>query len=91
MAALLVGSTERVMAVEKDPATGGGGKKLLIYILAGQSNMQGHASITTFDSLAYDPKTALLLKEMRTADGKPKVCEKKCALGVFMYCEVLSC
>lgn len=38
--------------------------------------MQGHASITTFDSMADDPKTAPMLKEMRTADGKPKVCEK---------------
>ncbi len=49
---------------------------LKVYILAGQSNMQGHASITTFDSMADDPKTAPLLKEMRTSDGKPKVCEK---------------
>jgi len=51
-------------------------KPLKVFILAGQSNMQGHASITTFDSMADDPKTAPLLKEMRTADGKPKVCEK---------------
>ena len=51
-------------------------KPLKIFILAGQSNMQGHARITTFDSLADDPKTALLLKEMRTPDGKPRVCEK---------------
>ncbi len=33
-------------------------------------------SISTFDSMADDPKTAPLLKEMRTADGKPRVCEK---------------
>lgn len=51
-------------------------KPLKVYILAGQSNMQGHASATTFDSLADDPKTAPLLKEMRGPDGKPKVCEK---------------
>lgn len=51
-------------------------KPLKVYILAGQSNMQGHASISTFDSLADDPKTAPLLKEMRGPDGKPKLCEK---------------
>ena len=55
------------------PATA---KPLKVFILAGQSNMQGHAKIFTFDSLADDPKTAPLLKEMRTPDGKPKVCEK---------------
>lgn len=32
-----------------------GGKKLLIYVLAGQSNMQGHAEVST---LAYLPKPA---------------------------------
>jgi hypothetical protein len=51
-------------------------KPLKVFILAGQSNMQGHAAIKTFDSLADDPKTAPLLKEMRDKDGKPKVCEK---------------
>jgi hypothetical protein len=51
-------------------------KPLKVFILAGQSNMQGHASISTFDSMADDPKTAPLLKEMRGPDGKPKVCEK---------------
>lgn len=48
---------------------------LKVYILAGQSNMQGHASISTFDSLADDPKTVPLLQEMRGPDGKPRVCE----------------
>ena len=43
-----------------------------VFILAGQSNMQGHASISTFDSLADDPKTAPLLKEMQGPDGKPR-------------------
>jgi hypothetical protein len=44
-------------------------KPLKVFILAGQSNMQGHASVTTFDSMADAPKTALLLKEMRDNDG----------------------
>ncbi len=48
---------------------------LRVYILAGQSNMQGHASVTTFDYLAKDPKTAPLLEEMRGKDGTPTVCD----------------
>lgn len=51
-------------------------KPLKVFILAGQSNMQGHAATKTFDSMADDAKTAPLLKEMRDKDGKPRVCEK---------------
>ena len=51
-------------------------KPLKVYILAGQSNMQGHAKVETFDYIGDDPKTAPLLKEMRGPDGKPRVCEK---------------
>jgi alpha-galactosidase len=51
-------------------------KPLKVYILAGQSNMQGHAMTTTFDHIGMDPKTAGILKEMRTVDGTPRICEK---------------
>ena len=51
-------------------------KPLKVFILAGQSNMQGHVNVSTFDSMADDRKTASILKEMRTAGGKPKVCDK---------------
>jgi hypothetical protein len=51
-----------------------GKKPLKVYILAGQSNMEGHAKIETFDYIGEDPKTAPLLKEMQGKDGKPKVC-----------------
>jgi len=51
-------------------------KPLKIFILAGQSNMQGHAKVSTFDSMADDPKTEPILKEMRQADGTPRVCER---------------
>lgn len=54
----------------------GADKPLKVFVLAGQSNMQGHANVSTFDSMAGDPKTAALLKEMRGPDGKPRVCEK---------------
>jgi len=65
LAMLIVGCTGTVTA-----------KPLKIYILAGQSNMQGHARTTTFDYMALDPKTAPILKEMRNADGTPRVCDK---------------
>ena len=52
------------------------GKPLKVYILAGQSNMQGHANVSTFDIMAGDPKTAPLLKEMRRSGSKPIVCDK---------------
>ena len=50
-------------------------KPLKVFILAGQSNMEGHAKIETFDYIGDDPATAPLLKQMRGADGKPTVCE----------------
>jgi len=48
---------------------------LKVYILAGQSNMEGHAQVSTFDYIGKDPKTAPLLEEMRSPDGTPRVCE----------------
>ena len=51
-------------------------KPLKVYILAGQSNMEGQAKVETFDYIGMDPKTAPLLKEMRDPDGKFHVCEK---------------
>lgn len=50
-------------------------KPLKVFILAGQSNMEGHAKITTFDYIGDDPATAPLLKEMRNADGSARVCD----------------
>lgn len=51
-------------------------KPLKVYILAGQSNMEGHAKIETFGYIGDDPATAPLLKEMRDPDGKPRVSDK---------------
>lgn len=50
-------------------------KPLKVFILAGQSNMEGHARVETFDYIGDDPVTLPLLKKMRGADGKPVVCE----------------
>lgn len=50
-------------------------KPLKVFILAGQSNMEGHAESFTFPAIAKDPKTADLYKQMVDADGKPVVCK----------------
>jgi alpha-galactosidase len=50
-------------------------KPLTVFILAGQSNMEGHAKVETFDYIGDDPATAPLLRMMRSADGMPTVCE----------------
>jgi hypothetical protein len=50
-------------------------KPLKVFILAGQSNMEGHARIETFDYIGDDPATAPLLKKMRNTDGTPAVCD----------------
>ena len=56
-------------------AFGAEAKPLKVFILAGQSNMEGPANIATFDYIGDDPATAPLLKMMRGADGKPAVCD----------------
>jgi alpha-galactosidase len=51
-------------------------KPLKVFILAGQSNMQGHAKVSTFEHIGMDPATQPMLAEMQNADGTPKVCER---------------
>jgi Carbohydrate esterase, sialic acid-specific acetylesterase len=51
-------------------------KPLKVFILAGQSNMEGHAKVETFDYIGDDPATAPLLKQMRGPDGKPSICDQ---------------
>ena len=51
-------------------------KPLQVFILAGQSNMQGHAKVGTIEHIGMDPATKPMLAEMVGADGKPKVCER---------------
>jgi len=59
-----------------DPLPDPDGKPLKVYILAGQSNMEGQAKVETFDYIGDDLATAPMLKEMRGPDGKPTVCER---------------
>ena len=46
-------------------------KPLQVYVLVGQSNMEGHAKVETIDYIGEDPATAPLLKRMLGPDGKP--------------------
>ena len=43
-------------------------KPLKVFILAGQSNMEGPASVKTFDYIGDDPATAPLLKQMHRGE-----------------------
>jgi alpha-galactosidase len=49
-------------------------KPLKVYILVGQSNMQGHAQVRTFEHIGMDARTAPMLKEILNADGTPRTC-----------------
>lgn len=50
-------------------------KKLKVFILAGQSNMEGHAKVETFDYVGLDPATKPMLDLMREENGKSAVAE----------------
>lgn len=72
MHATTLAATLGLVSVIASPAAA---KPLKVFILAGQSNMEGHARVETFDYVGDDPATAPLLKRMRGADGKPRVCD----------------
>ena len=44
-------------------------KPLKVFILAGQSNMEGHAGVMTFDRLGEHPTHGYLLKKIKKEDG----------------------
>lgn len=48
---------------------------LRVYVLAGQSNMQGSAHQRTFAALADDPRSAPLLDDILGKDGETRVCD----------------
>ena len=48
---------------------------LAVYVLAGQSNMEGHAKVETFAYIGDDPKTAPLLAKMRMRMERPAICD----------------
>lgn len=64
---LCLASISQLAAAQKGP--------LKVFILCGQSNMQGHAHIDTFEVVGMDPKTKPMLEKMVDADGEPRVLE----------------
>lgn len=48
-------------------------KPLKVYVLVGQSNMQGHAAERTLPHLGMDPRTAPLLNAIQHPDGSARV------------------
>ncbi len=53
-----------------------GATPLKVFILSGQSNMQGHAKTSTFDYVSKDPKSTKLYKLMTDAKGEPASCDQ---------------
>ena len=51
-------------------------RPLKVFILAGQSNMQGHARVRTIPAMALDPDTEAIRRVMCEADGTPRVLER---------------
>ena len=49
---------------------------LKVFILCGQSNMEGHAKISTFEAMKMDPVTKPIYKQMVDSTGNPITCEK---------------
>ncbi|GDY18783.1 sialate O-acetylesterase [Verrucomicrobiota bacterium] len=56
-------------------ATFAANKPLKVFILVGQSNMQGQAKVTTLAGLAMDPETKPLHDKLVDENGKPRVLE----------------
>ena len=69
IAAILIGAMMMAAGAEAK-------RPLKVFILAGQSNMQGHAHVRTIDAMRLNPQAAPLLKDIRKADGSPYVCEQ---------------
>ena len=69
-AIVLVGSIAENRLVGEDA------KPLKVFVLAGQSNMQGHAHVRTIDAMRLNPNAAELLADMLDADGQPRLCEQ---------------
>lgn len=68
-------TTARIAALLAFTATAWS-KPLQVYILAGQSNMQGHAQVRTIEHIGMDPATKPMLADMQNSDGSAKVCER---------------
>ena len=62
--------------------TAASAKPLKVYIMAGQSNMQGKARAKTFPAMAADPASKELHDRIVNEDGKPRVFEDVCVAAI---------
>ena len=67
-AACLLGGPAAARAEQTGAAAA---KPLKVFILAGQSNMQGHAHVRTIDWLGQDKTHGKLVAKLKNSDGKP--------------------
>lgn len=49
---------------------------LRVFILCGQSNMEGHAKISTFEAMKHDPLTKPIYQQMVDQSGNPVICDE---------------
>lgn len=61
-----------LLALALLPVAGAQNKPLKVYVLAGQSNMQGHAAVQMLAGMAADPQTKPLHDKIADAEGKPR-------------------
>ena len=73
LASLVMGLTSIVSNVDNNEPTIG--KKVKVFILAGQSNMEGHGQIRSLNHLGQHPQYGYLLEKLKNADGSWKVRE----------------
>ncbi|MCC9601291.1 sialate O-acetylesterase [Stieleria sp. JC731] len=64
---LYFGSCEKVCLAQQS-------KPLKVFVLAGQSNMQGHAQVKTFAAARMNAQAAPLLEDLTDENGEPKTC-----------------
>jgi len=57
-------------AFDKDPWPMVKEGPLKVFILTGQSNMQGHASLRTLENLIYNPQTAAEYEHWKDREGR---------------------
>jgi len=69
---LITGLLSACVALQTGSAASG---PLKVFILSGQSNMQGQANVSTLGYLGKDEKSAPMLRDILDKDGNPKTCD----------------
>lgn len=64
-----------VLAVSTGVSEDGAAKPLKVFILCGQSNMQGHAEVRTLEHLKLAPETLPMYEALVNRDGTPRIHE----------------